>query len=71
MASDPVLTKDTAEDIEASSESLRNNSSYSHTATEERQLVQKLDRRILPIACLLYLFACSFLSSPSLVIPLI
>jgi hypothetical protein len=27
-------------------------------ADEERALVRKLDRRILPIACLLYLFAC-------------
>jgi len=26
---------------------------------EERNLVRKLDRRILPITCLLYLFACS------------
>lgn len=26
---------------------------------EERDLVRKLDRRILPITCLLYLFACS------------
>lgn len=25
---------------------------------EEKRLVRKLDRRILPIACLLYLFAC-------------
>lgn len=25
---------------------------------EERNLVRKLDRRILPITCLLYLFAC-------------
>ena len=25
---------------------------------EERKLVRKLDLRILPIACLLYLFAC-------------
>jgi hypothetical protein len=25
---------------------------------EERLLVRKLDRRILPIACLMYLFAC-------------
>jgi hypothetical protein len=58
MASDPVLTKDAVEEIEASSdaESLRNH-------TEERQLVRKLDQRILPIACLLYLFACLFLSS--------
>lgn len=28
---------------------------------EERALVRKLDNRILPIACLLYLFACEFL----------
>jgi len=27
---------------------------------EERDLVRKLDKRILPITCLLYLFACSF-----------
>lgn len=26
---------------------------------DEDKLVRKLDRRILPIACLLYLFACS------------
>lgn len=27
---------------------------------EERRLVRKLDRRILPIACLMYLFACQY-----------
>ena len=27
-------------------------------STEERRLVRKLDARILPIVCLLYLFAC-------------
>lgn len=26
---------------------------------EEKRLVRKLDKRILPIACLLYLFACA------------
>ena len=26
---------------------------------EERALVRKLDKRILPLTCLLYLFACS------------
>ena len=30
------------------------------TAVDERQLLNKLDRRILPITCLLYLFACPF-----------
>jgi hypothetical protein len=28
------------------------------TSDEEKRLVRKLDRRILPITCLLYLFAC-------------
>ena len=27
---------------------------------EERRLVRKIDRRILPIACLMYLFACQY-----------
>lgn len=27
-------------------------------STEEKSLVRKLDARILPIACLMYLFAC-------------
>ena len=27
---------------------------------EERRLVRKLDMRILPLACLMYLFACAF-----------
>ncbi|KAF8814977.1 MFS general substrate transporter [Phlegmacium glaucopus] len=40
--------------LEASSEA---GSNFEHSATEERQLVRKLDGRILPIACLLYLFA--------------
>ena len=61
MASDPVLTKDVLEN-EANEASSDAESLYRHTATEERQLVRKLDRRILPIACLLYLFACLFLS---------
>lgn len=39
-----------------------------HSKEEEKQLVRKLDRRILPIACLLYLFACmSALKSTSLI----
>lgn len=28
---------------------------------EERKLVRKLDERIMPLACILYLFACKFL----------
>ena len=29
-----------------------------HTPDEERRLVRKLDMRIMPIACIMYLFAC-------------
>jgi hypothetical protein len=29
--------------------------------SQEKRLVRKLDKRILPIACALYLFACAFL----------
>jgi hypothetical protein len=29
-------------------------------SVEERRLLRKLDRRILPITCLLYLFACPY-----------
>jgi hypothetical protein len=29
-------------------------------SVEERRLVRKLDRRILPITCLMYLFACQY-----------
>lgn len=34
------------------------------TIAQEQRLVNKLDRRILPITCLLYLFACWFLLLP-------
>ena len=58
-----VLTKESVEQIEASSEAESSRNDHRHTAAEERQLVRKLDARILPIACLLYLFACWSLSS--------
>lgn len=29
---------------------------------EEKRLVRKLDMRIMPIACILYLFACEYIS---------
>jgi hypothetical protein len=31
-------------------------------STEEKWLVRKLDRRIMPIICFLYLFACRFVT---------
>lgn len=67
MASNPVLIKESDEKIETSSEA---ESKFEHSAAEERQLVRKIDGRILPITCLLYLFACWFLSSTRLVLPL-
>ena len=33
-------------------------------SAEEKRLVRKLDRRILPITCLLYLFACTCIILP-------
>src|SRR5882762_3614976 len=42
---------------------------YREKTPEERMLVRKLDTRILPITCLMYLFACQsrfFLSSQPL-----
>jgi len=63
MSSEPALTKDYDEKIDQSSEvgSSQHHASEIPLATpeEERSLVRKLDRRILPITCLLYLFACT------------
>ena len=32
--------------------------SFAEPSPEEKRLVRKLDTRILPVACILYLFAC-------------
>lgn len=34
---------------------------FPHTPEQERRLVRKLDWRIMPIACIMYLFACECL----------
>lgn len=59
MSDDLELTKSLGQKIDTIS------IDYGHERTrreelseEEKDLVRKLDRRILPIACLLYLFAC-------------
>ena len=31
---------------------------HGHSAEDERRLVRKLDMRIMPMACIMYLFAC-------------
>jgi len=52
---DPELTKEYDEKIESASESSQ--PADAERLLEEKRLVRKLDNRILPIACLLYLFA--------------
>lgn len=59
MSDDLELTKKLDQKIDTIS------NDYGHERTrqeelseEEKDLVRKLDRRILPIACILYLFAC-------------
>jgi hypothetical protein len=41
-------------------------SEVQHEGDEERRLVRKLDRRILPITCLMYLFACPYFGNSML-----
>ena len=59
MSDDLELTKNLGQQIDTIS------NDYGHERTrreelseEEKDLVRRLDWRILPIACLLYLFAC-------------
>lgn len=59
MSDDLELTKNLGQQIDTIS------TDYGHERTrreelsqEEKDLVRRLDWRILPIACLLYLFAC-------------
>ena len=33
---------------------------YLHTREEEKRLVRRLDMRLMPVLCALYLFACEF-----------
>jgi hypothetical protein len=66
MASEAVITRESIEKTEASSDAEH----YRSTAAEERRLVRKIDGRILPIACVLYLFACSFRSFSPLALSL-
>ena len=47
-----------AASIEEKVEVERSAPSPSYTEDEERALVRKLDWRIMPIACIMYLFAC-------------
>lgn len=56
---DSKLTADYDEKLESVSDG-SHPTTDAEQALEEKRLVRKLDSRILPIACLLYLFACMF-----------
>lgn len=66
MPSDMTLMKYDAEKLDqASDEGNLPDSDHEELvvdALEEKQLVRKLDQRIMPITCMLYLFACSYFS---------
>jgi hypothetical protein len=59
MKYDSKMTNDLNEKLEPVSES-GSQPNDERTLEEERRLVRKLDNRILPITCLLYLFACRY-----------
>lgn len=65
-ADDLVLEQDekastgTDVDVEKLDASPTSSSFVTVNSPEERRLVRKLDSRILPIACLLYFFSCTF-----------
>jgi hypothetical protein len=48
-------------DIKRGAQGVQPVGAVSETVVEERRLVRKLDRRILPITCLMYLFSCQYL----------
>lgn len=58
MSGDRQHYKLTTGDEKLETESEETSQGEVERLAEEKKLVQKLDRRILPIACLLYLFAC-------------
>jgi len=61
MSTERALTKGCIEKLDQAVDANDGATSESFENTqEERDLVRKLDKRILPITCLLYLFACSF-----------
>ena len=65
MTKDTQLTKYASEKLDSEPLDESDDQQKVHVLTdeeleEERKLVRKLDLRILPIACLLYLFACKY-----------
>lgn len=63
---DMTATRDSVDDkldVEKIETSSAAGSYAGGVSPEERKLVRKLDSRIMPIACILYLFACESCSS--------
>ena len=60
------IREDTGRDVETPSDA----SKSGFTAEDERRLVRKLDMRIMPTVCLIYLFACECLALSHLYNPL-
>lgn len=52
------LVVEDAKETDASS-STRSTENKQEISPEERRLIAKLDKRILPIVCLMYLFSCA------------
>jgi len=64
MTADEPSTSAYPYDLARSEESESDIRPFFEISTEEKRLVRKLDARILPIVCLLYLFACKSHLSP-------
>ena len=64
MTADEPSTSAYPYDLAQSEESESDIRPFFKISTEEKRLVRKLDARILPIVCLLYLFACKSHLSP-------
>jgi hypothetical protein len=59
MVSDKHVSVDKLDIEKVEDRSLRSQS-IDEVSPEERRLVRKLDSRIMPLACILYLFACEY-----------
>lgn len=58
MATATVESVEDKLDVEKVENRSVSQSSVDEVSPEERKLVRKLDSRIMPLACILYLFAC-------------
>jgi hypothetical protein len=63
----PTMAEGSEKGNSARASSETDDRSSHFTEEEEKHLVQKIDRRILPIACAMYFFGCEPLHLPSLI----